>query len=95
MSADPGGNFASDAHRRVMGALPAPDDDPLEVEALLEGPVAADDFLDLDEAELIEILADLEADGDATLLKNGWKNTKAGFKVLTGPVASDGGRAHE
>ena len=94
MSADPGGNFASDAHRRVMANLPNPDHDAVDVDGLLER-IAGDDFLDLDADEAGEILADLEADGDATQLKSGWKNTKAGYDVLTGPIATDGGRKHE
>lgn len=95
MSDDPGGVFASDAHRRVMANLPNPDDDPLSIDELLAGRVAADDFLDVDADELSEILKDLEADGDAKKLKDGWKNTKSGFEALTGPTASDGGREHE
>jgi hypothetical protein len=94
MTADPGGNFASDAHRRVMANLPNPDHDPVDEDALLKR-IEGDDFLDVDADELGEILADLEADGDATQLKDGWKNTKSGFAVLTGPIAEDGGRAHE
>ena len=94
MSADPGGNFASDAHRRVMANLPNPDDAPTDVDGLL-GRIAQDDYLELDAEELGEILADLEADGDAAELKDGWKNTKSGYAVLTGPIAEDGGRAHE
>jgi hypothetical protein len=31
------------------------------------------------------ILHDLEADGHAKKLKDGWKNTQSGFDVLTGP----------
>jgi chromosome segregation and condensation protein ScpB len=74
-----------------MASLANPDQDPLSLEELTER-LDADDYFEDDEVE--EILADLEADGDATQSKNGWKNTKAGFEVLTGPIASDGGRAH-
>lgn len=91
---DPGGNFASDAHRRVMAALANPDEDHISVEGLVKR-VDRDDHLDLGRDEAVEILADLEADGDATQTKNGWKNTKSGFEALTGPIAGDGGRAHE
>lgn len=95
MTDDPGGNFASDEHRRVMANLPNPDQTAMTEEELLAGPIARDDYLDIDAAELDEILADLEADGDASHLKSGWKNTKAGWKVLTGLIAEDGGRNYE
>jgi hypothetical protein len=96
MTADPGGNFASDAHRRVMAALPDPDQTALTAEELMEGRIANDDFLDPGEHELAEILADLEADGDVKQLKGGgWKSTKAGYDALTGLPAEEGGRAHE
>lgn len=69
-----------------MSNLPNPDDDPQDVPTLLAGRVAADDFLPLDdENDLDDVLRDLEADGHAKELKNGWKNTADGFKLLTGP----------
>jgi hypothetical protein len=92
--ADPGGNFASDAHRRVEAALPNPDHQAISLEEVVER-CGQDDYLDLDTSEVEEILADLEADGDATQSEDGWKNTESGFAVLTGPIAQDGGRAHE
>lgn len=84
--ADPGGVFASDAHRRVMANAPNPDDDPLSAEALIEERVSKDDHLDLEQDELVEILEDLEADGHVKQLKDGWKNTPDGFAALTGPI---------
>lgn len=86
---DPGGWFASDEHRRVMAAVPPPGDEPQEAEALLEGRIVSDDFLDLDADELDEILLDLEADGHVKQLKKGWRLTASGFKVLTGPNKED------
>lgn len=83
--ADPGGVFASDVHRRVMANVPNPDEDPLSVDGLLEERVANDDHLDIDAAELGEVLSDLEADGHVKQLKDGWKNTPDGFAALTGP----------
>jgi hypothetical protein len=68
-----------------MAVVPNPDDDPQNVEELVEGRVAGDDFFDVDEDELVELLEDLEADGHVKQLKNGWKNTPAGFELLTGP----------
>lgn len=85
---DPGGHFASDAHRRVMAHLPNPDDDPMSVENLIvdrinEDPHALAHFTSAD--EVVAVLEDLEADGHAKNLKDGWKNTSDGFEVLTGP----------
>lgn len=82
---DPARVFASDAHRRVMANLPNPDDDPLSVEGILNERVAKDDHLDLDEEPLVDILSDLEADGDAAEYQGEWNNTYAGFAKLTGP----------
>jgi hypothetical protein len=87
-AADPGGNFASDAHRRVMAHLPNPDDDPVSVEDLIaerinRDPHALAHFESAD--EVVEVLSDLEADGHAKKLKSGWKNTPDGFDLLTGP----------
>jgi hypothetical protein len=93
---DPGGNFASDAHRRVMGSLPDPDQTALTPEELLEGKVSTDDFLNPTADELAEILADLEADGDVRKMKNGgYKATKTGYDALTGLPAEVGGRKHD
>lgn len=85
---DPGGVFASDAHRRVMAHLPNPDDDPISTEDLINDRINRDPhtlthFRAAD--DVVSVLTDLEADGHAKQLKNGWKNTPAGFDVLTGP----------
>ena len=86
--ADPGGNFASDAHRRVMAHLPNPDDEPITVDDLIlqrinRDPHTLTHFLTGDEVN--EVLTDLEADGHAQNLENGWTNTTDGFELLTGP----------
>jgi hypothetical protein len=86
---DPGGVFASDVHRRVQANVPNPGDDPLTIEELLAQRIAKDEYLDIDESELIEVLEDLEANGHSKQLKDGWKNTPAGFAALTGPPAED------
>ena len=39
---DPGGVFASDAHRRVMAHLPNPDDEPLTAADLIAGRINRD-----------------------------------------------------
>jgi hypothetical protein len=87
-AADPGGSFASDAHRRVMAHLPNPDDDPLSVEALIAERINKDPhtLAHFDSSgEVDDVLSDLEADGYAKKLKDGWKNTPDGFELLTGP----------
>lgn len=91
-SPDPGGNFASDAHRRVMAHLPNPDDDPIGVGSLIterinKDPHSLQHFESVD--EVTDVLDDLEADGYAKKLKAGWKNTPDGFDVLTGPPDED------
>lgn len=80
MTIDPGGDFASDEHRRVLAAVPTP-----ENELSLEERLAGDTELDLSPEEVEEILKDLEADGHAKQLKDGWRHTKAGHDLLTGP----------
>ncbi len=77
---DPGGDFASDAHRRVLAAVPQPDD-----ELTVEERAAGDTELDLSPEELEDILEDLEADGHVKQVKDGWRHTKAGHDLLTGP----------
>lgn len=85
---DPGGRFVSDAHRRVMAHLPNPDDDPMPVEDLIVERINRDPHTLAhfsSAGEVADILEDLEADGHAKKLKDGWKNTPAGFETLTGP----------
>jgi hypothetical protein len=85
---DPGNAFASDAHRRVMAHLPNPDDPPITVEDLIAKRINRDPHtLALFQVapEVIEVLKQLESDGHAKQLKDGWKNTQDGFDILTGP----------
>lgn len=89
--ADPGGIFASDAHRRIMAHLPNPDDQPITVEDLILERINRDVhtlafFQSAD--EIAEILEDLKADGHAKHLKAGWINTESGFDALTGPPSA-------
>lgn len=91
-SPDPGGIFASDAHRRVMAHLPNPDDEALSVDDLILERVNQDPHTLAhfdDAAEVLEVLKDLEADGHAKELKSGWKNTAQGFDALTGPPSTE------
>jgi hypothetical protein len=87
-SADPGGVFASDAHRRVMAHLPNPDQDPATVEDLITQRINQDPHTLAhfnDASQVAAVLDELEGDGHAKQLKDGWKNTPDGFKALTGP----------
>jgi hypothetical protein len=77
---DPAGDFASDTHRRVLAAVPISDD-----ELTLEERVGGDTELDLSAEEVEEVLRDLEADGHVKNLKDGWRHTKDGHELLTGP----------
>lgn len=86
---DPGNVFASDVHRRVQANVPNPDEDPLTVEALMAVRIAKDNHLDITADELADVLADLEADGHAKQVKDGWRNTPDGFTALTGPPLSE------
>lgn len=91
LRADPGGNFASDQHRRVMAQVA--NDDVTRVHfGLVVERVNADDQVDLTTEEVAEILKELEADGDIDKTKDGYDATALGFEALTGPIASDGGR---
>lgn len=90
---DPGGNFASDTHRRVLAHLPTPGADATDVESFVQR-LGGDTELNLGFDETGEVLADLEADGDASQSDGGWTQTDAGAEVLNGPIATDGGRSH-
>lgn len=87
-SPDPGGIFASDAHRRVMAHLPNPDDDPVSTEDLIYQRINYDPHTLAhfeDATEVADVLDDLKRDGHAKQLKHGWKCTDDGFDFLTGP----------
>lgn len=76
-----------------MAHLPNPDDDPMSVYRLIDQRINKDPhvLVHFESAEEVEdVLADLEADGHAKQLKDGWKNTPEGFEILTGPPAEGG-----
>lgn len=77
---DPGGDFDSDVHRRVLAATPTAD-----MELSVYERVAGDTELDLEDDEVDEVEKDLEADGYVSSLKDGWRLTKKGHDLLTGP----------
>lgn len=101
---DPGGVFDSDTHRRVLGHLPLPGDNPISVyddtaasererrRSSLFHRMQPDQGTDLGgEDELTDVLDDLEADGYASKTKDGWKMTKKGLDALNAPVPGQEG----
>jgi hypothetical protein len=89
---DPGGQFASDVHRRVTAALPegkALDADGLLQQLGHDSNVPFDPERSGSDAELEDVLKELEGEGLASSTKDGWKGTKAGFELLTGPNADE------
>lgn len=90
--ADPGGVFASDAHRRVLGHVPIPDDNPMLTEALQLrlGPDQHTGFNDDLEA-LEQVLGDLHAAGYVEGGPSaGWKMKQEGLDALCAPVPGTG-----
>lgn len=89
--ADPGGNFASDVHRRVLGHLSTPKEKMgWEPEALLArvDPDLSTPMTDVE--ELLLVLEDLKDEGLAVEHAGGvWQQTKDGFDLLTGPIANE------
>lgn len=85
---DPGGIFASDAHRHVLGHLPTPDSEygwSNEVLALRLHP-----SLSVYGGEFLPILADLEAAGFVEEpVPSAWRMTQKGYEAITGPIANE------
>src|SRR4051812_15556558 len=90
---DPGGNFASDAHRRVIAVVANDDVTRVPFDEVVKR-VDTDDQVDLSAEEVADILKDLEADGDVDKTDEGYDATAIGLETLTGPVADDGGREY-
>jgi hypothetical protein len=90
---DPGGNFASDAHRRVLAVVANDDVTRVPFDEVVSR-VDADDQVDLSSEEVAEILKDLEADGDVDKTDEGYDATVVGLETIQGPIADDGGRKH-
>ncbi len=80
---DPGGVFDSDVHRRVLGHVPL--DEHMSTEDLYNR-LAPDEHTPVGFDELPEVLKDLEAEGFASMAKDGWKVTKRGLDQLNAPV---------
>lgn len=85
---DPGGIFASDAHRHVLGHLPTPDAEygwSNEALALRLHP-----SLSPIGGEFLPVLQNLRDEGHAEEpVVGAWRMTKQGFDALTGPIANE------
>lgn len=90
---DPGGNFASDEHRRVLAAVNNDDIERVPFEVVADR-VIRDDQLNLSQADILEILKDLEADGDVNRTDEGYDSTEMGQEALQGPPSDAGGRKY-
>lgn len=81
---DPGGVFASDAHRHVLAHLDTPGGAGYSPQALHARLGVLDH-----EDHAHEILADLEADGDAEQAGGIYRQTERGHAKLTGSIANE------
>lgn len=94
LRADPGGNFASDQHRRVLATVNNDDYTRVPFELVLIR-VENDSQLNLGPEEVANILQDLENDGDVDKTEEGYDSTAAGQEALEGPPKEAGGRDYE
>lgn len=89
-AADPGGIFASDAHRRVLASVPHPDQDPITFDELM-GRLDQDPYVPVgttQEEETLTLLEDLQKDGDIEKKDSGWQMTDAGSERIQAPPPS-------
>lgn len=80
---DPAGVFDSDAHRRVLGFVPVPDDDRMPEDVLLSR-VHLDTQTTLTDEAILTILTELSNDQLVSATQGGYRMTKAGFDKITG-----------
>jgi hypothetical protein len=78
---DPGGVFATDAHRRVLGHLPTPDQQRMSP-AELYGRIASDQGNPLIEVEEIERLVSQLAEQGLVATENGLRMTDDGLEAI-------------
>lgn len=95
-TADPGGHFDSDVHRRVLCAVAdhPSRNEPVEGKSLTDiiGRLDLDPHVPLgttQEEEVLGVLEDLVRDGHVTKDDSGWIKTKDGIDLLTGPPAEE------
>jgi hypothetical protein len=84
---DPGERFDSDAHRRLLGAVANPDEDPLTVSEIMAR-LNDDQYVPLDSSkndEVNQLITDLVGDGYVKELKTGLRMTKEGRETLSAP----------
>lgn len=94
---DRGGQFASDAHRRVLGHLSTHRDSHAWTPMALFVRMAPDVGSQLSQEQVAEILGELGADGLARQVAitvgdqevTVWQMTEEGFNLLTGPIADE------
>lgn len=86
---DPGGNFQSDAHRRVCGHLPVPEDAPITLAELFVR-IWPDEHTPVpDEVSLALIVEDLVTDELVEKIDKGLRQSSSGFATLSGPIEGD------
>ncbi len=87
---DPGENFASDVHRRVLAHLSLPGEKfGFEVEPLTNRLAQDGGTPDLTAPEVEKVLGELEAEGYAVAHGSVWQQTTAGSELLAGPIANE------
>lgn len=93
--ADPGGWFASDVHRRVLGHLAPPHEPYAWTAKGLFNRMIPDGSTNLQSVDEIQtVLQDLERDGHAARVsapdgREVWAMTQDGFKLLTGGIKNE------
>lgn len=90
---DPGGVFASDTHRRVLGHLSLPSDLFGWSLHALETRIGRDDRHTqvATEADIVPVLDGLVGDGLAELVAGVYRQTAAGAAALVAPIAGEPG----
>lgn len=86
---DPGGVFSTDAHRRVLGYLPQPEEEATTV-GLLKERIAANDKKHagrMTDDECDGVLASLQEEGYVDSAYGALKMTQEGFDALQGGAA--------
>lgn len=90
---DPGGVFASDTHRRVLGHVPDAGDEPLGLHPLGHR-ISPDSHHGLQHVDdLAKVLSDLVAEGYCSEGEDGWVCTEEGMDALCRPAPEQEGAA--
>lgn len=86
---DPGGNFESDAHRRVCGLIPVPEDDSQTLTHIWARCLFDDHNQVPDEVALAEIIQDLLLAGLVEKVEGGIRQTSKGYDLLCASVEGE------